>query len=104
MFLVLVFLGTDRVTNEPWATEVGWRLLLAVGALPGMVVLKEVRYVSVPLTLRVCLGSGSRVCRCAVEEVRCGWQQGSDISAATISLVATKGRISLLKGDRAMTH
>ena len=45
------------------------------------VVLKEVRYVSVPLTLRVCLGSGSRVCRCAVEEVRCGWQQGSDISA-----------------------
>jgi len=42
MFVILVLLGTDRVTQEPWATELGWRFLLGVGALPGVVALREI--------------------------------------------------------------
>jgi PHS family inorganic phosphate transporter-like MFS transporter len=42
MFLVLVLLGTDRVTQEPWATELGWRFLLGAGALPGVFALREI--------------------------------------------------------------
>jgi len=42
MFIVLVLLGTDRVTEQPWATEMGWRFLLAVGALPGVIALREI--------------------------------------------------------------
>lgn len=41
MFFVLLLLGTDRVTMEPWATEFGWRFLLGVGALPAVFALKE---------------------------------------------------------------
>ncbi len=44
MLVVLILLGTDRVTEEPWATELGWRFLLAIGALPGVVALKEILF------------------------------------------------------------
>ena len=44
MFVVLLLLGTDRVTQEPWATEAGWRFLLGVGALPGIFALKEILF------------------------------------------------------------
>eukprot|EP00961_Rhodomonas_salina_P162704 2191361-Rhodomonas_salina.1 len=33
-FFILLLLGTDKVTQEPWATELGWRLVLGLGALP----------------------------------------------------------------------
>ena len=42
LFVLLCLLGTDRVTREPWATELGWRFLLGIGALPGIVALKEI--------------------------------------------------------------
>ncbi|KAJ1484524.1 hypothetical protein T484DRAFT_1796680 [Baffinella frigidus] len=41
LFLVLLCLGTKKVTEEPWATEVGWRFLLGVGALPALLALRE---------------------------------------------------------------
>ena len=41
MLVVLILLGSDRVTEEPWATELGWRFLLGIGALPGIVALRS---------------------------------------------------------------
>lgn len=40
-FFILLLLGTDKVTQEPWATELGWRLVLGLGALPCLVALRE---------------------------------------------------------------
>jgi PHS family inorganic phosphate transporter-like MFS transporter len=60
LFAVLLCLGTDKVTEEPWATEVGWRFLLGVGALPALLALYELLSASESHEYLTARAAGSR--------------------------------------------